>query len=204
MMDKNKVLVALTDKKWINAAKQLFSSIYFNSAWNGDVLLLIHEDKKNKFPEKEIKWFNSKGIKTKKIKPLSNRTIGRLPPSMLGKFYLFTPFFKKWNSVVYVDLDCIITRDIPTLRKRRGFFAVKSLKNSKNIGHGFNITAKDLNRYESLKNEYDLSKRSFNAGVFSFTTDIIQDNTFAELNMLFNKYGQMVKHQDQSIFNLYF
>ena len=55
------VLVTLADKNYIDQAKQLFSSVYWNAGWKGDYMLLAHE-----VPEKDLNWFREKGILVKK------------------------------------------------------------------------------------------------------------------------------------------
>ena len=83
---RNNLLVTLADKNYIDQAKQLFSSVYFNSGWKGDYMLLAHE-----IHEGELKWFRDKGILIKKCRPLYDKGIAHLPPAMLDKFYLSTP-----------------------------------------------------------------------------------------------------------------
>jgi hypothetical protein len=38
-----KLLVTLADEKYIDQAKQLFSSAYWNGGWDGDFMLLSYE-----------------------------------------------------------------------------------------------------------------------------------------------------------------
>jgi len=45
---KKHLLVTLANENYINQAKQLFSSAYFNGGWDGDYLLLAHEIPENK------------------------------------------------------------------------------------------------------------------------------------------------------------
>lgn len=49
---KKNLIVTLADKNYIDQAKQLFSSVYFNAGWNGDYMLLAHE-----ISESELRWF---------------------------------------------------------------------------------------------------------------------------------------------------
>ena len=71
-MTKENLLVTLADKNYIDQAKQLFSSVYWNAGWKGDYMLLAHE-----IPEKDLKWFRNKGILIKKCKPLYDKNIGK-------------------------------------------------------------------------------------------------------------------------------
>jgi len=54
------VLVTGCDENYLDAAKALFSSTYFNGNWKGDYML-FHTG----IPENELKWFMEKGILTK-------------------------------------------------------------------------------------------------------------------------------------------
>ena len=60
---KKNLLVTLADKNYLDAAKQLFSSVYFNSGWNGDYMLLSYD-----IPKKELQWFRDRGIIVRKRK----------------------------------------------------------------------------------------------------------------------------------------
>ena len=46
---KQNLLVTLADKNYIQQAKQLFSSVYWNAGWKGDYMLWAHE-----IPEEEL------------------------------------------------------------------------------------------------------------------------------------------------------
>ena len=84
---KQNLLVTLADKNYIQQARQLFSSVYWNAGWNGDYMLLSHG-----IPDDELKWFTDKGILVKKCQPLHDKSIGLgYDPIVLDKFYLFTP-----------------------------------------------------------------------------------------------------------------
>ena len=96
MENRRNLLVTLADKNYIQQAKQLFSSVYWNAGWKGDYLLLAHE-----IPEDELKWFTDKKFLVKKCTPLCDQKTGEFnyPPVIFDKFYLFTPEFKKWNNI---------------------------------------------------------------------------------------------------------
>ena len=68
MKNKKNLLVTLADENYIEQAKQLFSSVYHNSGWKGDYMLLSHE-----IPESKLKWFRDKGILVKKCESITNR-----------------------------------------------------------------------------------------------------------------------------------
>jgi hypothetical protein len=66
------MLINLADKNHIMQAKQLFSSVYWNSGWNGDYTLLAHD-----IPEDELAWFPSKGILVKRCRQIYDKNIGK-------------------------------------------------------------------------------------------------------------------------------
>ena len=116
------VLVTIANKEYIDAAKQLFSSVYFNSGWKGDYLLITD----NSIPERDLEWFEKKGIYIKKFKPIYNKTIGPFnkSPFMLFKLNLFKTFFKKWEKIVYLDSDIIVRGPLNELLNVDKFGAV--------------------------------------------------------------------------------
>jgi len=197
MEDKRNLLVTLADRNYIQQAKQLFSSVYWNAGWKGDYMLLSHE-----IPEKELKWFRNKGILVRKCKPLEkNKISGGFPPTLLNKFYLFTPEFKKWKNIVYLDADIIVRASLDRLTKVKGFGAVLDLGLLK-IAKNINQRNKKL--FLEIQKNYQLNTQSFNAGVLIFNTDIISKNSFTELRRLFKKYSQISIWAEQAVFNLYF
>ena len=179
---KKNLLVTLADRNYIRQAKQLFSSVYWNAGWKGDYMLLSHD-----IPEKELKWFRDKGILVKKCKPLSDKGWGSWPPALLDKFYLFTPEFKKWEHVIYLDADIIVRASLDGLEKTKGISAVSHFETIINNFRNMKISSeKDTKRMiNSLKEQgYNLKESFFNGGVIVFNTDIIQENTFNNLRKL--------------------
>ncbi|MFA5856455.1 MAG: glycosyltransferase [Candidatus Pacearchaeota archaeon] len=190
---KKNVLITLADKNYIEQAKTLFSSAYFNGGWDEDFLLLSFE-----IPEKKLNWFKNKGIKIIRCKKIdSTDNIFNKEHSLIciNKFYMFTDYFKKWDKVIYLDSDIIVKSSLLELKKYKGFYATIDptlrLKNQIISGYKYNFL-----RY--------LFKKSFNAGVLVFNTEIIKENSFNELKNLFNKYKNKIKYSDQTILNLYF
>lgn len=196
MENKKNLLVTLADKNFVQQAKQLFSSVYWNAGWEGDYMLLAHE-----IPETGLKWFKDKGILVKNCKPLYDQTIGEYdyPATILDKFYLFTQEFKKWDHIVYLDADIIVRASLYKLIQTKNFSTPKTVK--KGFRYYFSTgTGKEI---LLLEKEFNLERPAFNSGVFSFSTDIIQENTFEKLLNIFYKYKN-IANGDDSIFNLFF
>ena len=60
---KKDLLVTLADSNYVDQAKQLFSSVYWNAGWRGDYMLLAYN-----IAERDLKWFRDKGILVKECK----------------------------------------------------------------------------------------------------------------------------------------
>lgn len=187
---KRNLLVTLADKNYVEQAKQLFSSVYWNAGWKGDYMLLSHE-----IPEKKLKWFRKKGILIKKCKPLN------FPDMRLSKFYLFTPEFKKWKNIVFLDADIIVKASIKDLTKIKGFYAVHDF--FPKIKDQFPFKKRDKNLYKEFKIKYNFNEDAFNSGAIAFSTDIIEKNSFSELKIL-TKYIIFSHTGEQGILNLLF
>lgn len=197
MKNRKSLLVTLADRNYLNNAKQLFSSVFWNAGWDGDYMLLAHE-----IPEKELEWFIGKGILVKRCAPLHHRDIGRenYAPVVLDKFYLFTPEFQKWDNVVFLDADIIVKASINELAKVKGFASPNVMGDTLEL---FFQKNSDPSLYKTIKEEYSLRSPAFNSGVMAFSTRIIQKTTFDSLMELFIKY-ETIASSDDPIFNLLF
>jgi len=203
MDNKNKknLLVTLADENYIEQAKQLFSSVYWNAGWKGDYMLLAHE-----VPEKKLKWFRDKGILIKKCKPLVEMT-RPLKPVILCKFYMFTREFKKWKNIVYLDADMIVRASLDELTEIGGFAAVlDDLIVDKLIDQFIPPFQMNKENFNKFKRKYNINSRAFKSGVMAFDTDIIEKGTFLRLKNLYEEYKKLAKPWgiDQPIFNLFF
>lgn len=186
------VLVTLVDKNFIDQAKQLFSSAYWNGGWQGDFLLLAHE-----VPESELEWFKEKGILVYPVnQSVTSARYGRWPSIILGKFFLFTPYFKKWERVVYLDADIIVQGPLAKLTHCEGFTAAPD-RYSRTVAQEFKHPS------PSLQHAYRLSSPAFNSGVLVIETKSIRNETFEDLQRLSERYQPEVRYGEQAILNLY-
>ena len=190
--------MTLADKNYVEQAKQLFSSVYWNAGWDGDYMLLCHG-----IPEKELKWFRNKGILVKKCMPLKGFNLVNLPIIVYAKFYLFTEEFKKWETILYLDSDIIVKKSLNYIKKLKGFWAAKDILNP-NISDQFGKIKLYSNAFRGFTDKYELSKMAFNAGVFIFDSKIINNKTYPELLLLSEKYSNATRYNEQGILNLYF
>ncbi len=192
-----KLVVTIANKDFLNQAKQLFSSVYWNSNWNGDYMLISQG-----IPEEDLRWFREKDILVREIDIYKDVVMGsNYNPIILCKIEIFKEYFKKWEKIIYLDCDIIVTSSLNNLLKINTFGAVKDL-----ISIEENID-KDIipnEEYKQLQKKYKLNKRCFNSGVFVFDTKIIKNNTFKELYSYIEKKINYIKFEDQFILNIFF
>lgn len=192
---KSNLLVTLADRKYINQAKQLFSSVYWNSGWKGDYMILSHE-----IPDNELSWFRNKGILIKECTPLNDSSLTYYySPVVLDKFYLFTEEFKKWKNIIFLDSDIIVKGSLEKLTRVKHFAAAQDLYFNKLSSQFFDSKQTVFNNVT-----YDTDKPAFNSGVFAFNTQIITPHTFNDLNYLFKANRENFRYLDQATLNLYF
>ncbi|MCF7814785.1 MAG: hypothetical protein K9N40_09930 [Candidatus Cloacimonetes bacterium] len=194
---KKNLLVTLADDNYIDQAKQLFSSVYWNAGWKGDYLLLAYD-----IPNEKLHWFIEKGIIIKKCEKLPGYEFKR-PTTGISKFKLFAPDFKNWRKIIYLDGDIIVRSSLDELTNVQNFAAVKDLGMPK-LYHQFKgIKEVSPEKYDVLRTKYDLSASAFNAGMFAFDTEIINQNTHNKLLGYLNEYMQPC-FVDQPILNMIF
>jgi Glycosyl transferase family 8 len=201
-MPKN-LLVTLSDKNYLQQAKQLFSSVYWNAGWRGDYMLLACE-----VPEPELQWFREKGILVKEVKPFSDKVpegggATRYPATVACKLGLFSEEFKSWGTLVFIDADCIVRYPLDSLAKTKGFAAARDWCATIS-GQIRKLDGMSESEHAQLFNGYNPIAPAFNTGVFAFNTDIIDNTTQAKLKQIVDKYLDSGRFGEQLCINLYF
>lgn len=179
---KNNLVATLADENYIDQAKQFFSSVYFNSGWQGDYMLLAY-----KIPENKLKWFRDRGILIKKCYISSDLMDQKWPETVLNKAYLFSPEFRKWKNIIYLDGDIIVNASIDRLAEVSGFAAAESYSLFKGSFYDLlfiRADKKNETKFHELKSKYDFNSKMFNTGVMAFNTDIIEEDSFQKLRDL--------------------
>jgi len=193
------LLVTLADKNYVNYAKQLFSSVYWNAGWKGDYMLLAHE-----IPAEDLAWFRNKGILVKECAPINMKKLaGTFPLSALNKLYLFTPEFKKWNNIIFLDPDIIVRSSLDKIAKVKGFNAVQDGLKLGRLRHQLNFHD-DPNLFRQFKKKFKLRAPALNSGVLAFSTDIITDTLFEDLLRTGKEYEEICTHAEQTVLSLFF
>lgn len=204
---KRSLFVTLADENYLEQAKQLFSSVYWNAGWKGDYMLLAHE-----VPEKKLKWFKDKGILIKRCKALYKKYSKDVKSIFATKFYLFTKQFNKWDVIVYSDADVIVRANFDALCSLKGFWSVRDLSGTmgQHIINEKEAMERKLDEkerkklIEQLASECDLDHPAFAAGFFAFDTSLIKEDTFNQLKGTFKKYYPITSFGDPITFNLIF
>ena len=167
------LLVTLADRNFLDQAKQLLSSAYWNAGWNGDYMLLACE-----IPATELQWFRRKRILIKEVKPHCGRESGNngllYPATVTSKLCVFSEEFKEWRTVVFIDADCIVRYPLDALVRTKSFAAARDWLTTAVIGcQARRPESIEESVYSQQLNGFSLTATAFNTGVFAFNTDII-------------------------------
>jgi len=201
---KKDLLVTLADGNYIDQAKQLFSSVYWNAGWKGDYLLLAYN-----IPGRDLRWFRGKGILVREcesILPGINSRLGHAPLTTLSRFFLFTPEFKKWKNIVFLDGDIVVRGSLDELTKILGFAAVRihNIHRTSLKGSFRKRTNNNKHLFRALESNCDLRRPAFNSGVMAFNTDIISDTDFQNLKNILLLFKDIIFISEETVLNLHF
>jgi lipopolysaccharide biosynthesis glycosyltransferase len=198
---KKNVLVTLADQNFIPQAKQLFSSAYWNGGWQGDFLLLAHE-----IPKEDLRWFREKGIIVFPCRALTSETFSDPThrSAALSKFYLFTPFFKQWKTVVYLDADIIVRASLEELVHIRASFAAGEAGGFTLQDEFLEPDSENQQVLREVEAHYSMEKTALNSGVLAFKTKIIKEGVFDKLLALYRYFDDVDRCGEETVLNLFF
>lgn len=115
------------------------------------------------------------------------------------KYYLFTPFFKQWRYVFYIDCGAKIYNNIAPI--------LKTATPDKLLAHSDSYPTYQWKlSYQFINTDgmdWNLETDYFQTTIMLFDTSIIEDDTFQQLYELTEKYP-VSKTNDQGILNLYY
>lgn len=193
------LLVTLADERYLEPAKALFGCVHGQCGWSGDLMLLAHE-----VPEEQLAAFRERGVLVKRCEAWfrDEQPGRRRPVTALSKFQLFTPEFRRWENVLYLDGDMMFWASLDRLARVRGLAAV---------GDRTPLAAQfpdrdgaNRERWRELEARCDPRREIFNSGLLAFRTDVIRDDSFTRLTELYLRYHALQQLRDQPTFNLYF
>ena len=207
----SKVFVALANKKFIEHSKSLFYSAKVDGKWDGDFVLIVPEEDRDTFNEKE---FTDKGINI-----FFGKTLPGNPKPHYYKYYLWTEYFKKWDWIFYCDMDVLFFNEIKfDLQNRQKDVLYANDCNGTCLKFQFEYRDFEVKRfneeqqqkYEWIQENWSWDTPSFQSCFMLFHKDLIQDDTFDNLIKLHNEYYvyyDLVLHgltEEQSILNVEF
>jgi len=200
-----KTLVAiLTSEELFLPTNQLITSIrtFWNYWW--DVLLFT-----SFMPKMQEEFYKARWVKIITFESIFSWFNHSYPNIILLKFYLFTEFFKKWDQVMYLDVDITIRCDLNSLfsRYKNWIYAVREfwfapLSSQFRTPSTFNDL--EFSKWKKIEKSIDLERWAYNTGVILFNTNIIHASTFPSLLKLYNDLGEISFFIDQVIINIFF
>ena len=207
----SKVFVALANKKFIEHSKSLFYSAKVDGKWDGDFVLIVPEEDRDTFNEKE---FTDRGVEI-----FFGKTLPGKPKPHYYKYYLWTEYFKKWDWIFYCDMDVLFFNKIEfDLESRQKDILYANDCNGTCLKFQFEYRDFEVKRfneeqqqkYEWIQENWSWDTPSFQSCFMLFHKDLIQNNTFDNLIKLHNEYYvyyDLVLHgltEEQSILNVEF
>ena len=207
----SKVFVALANKKFIEHSKSLIYSAKVDGKWDGDFVLIVPEEDRDTFNEKE---FTDRGVEI-----FFGKTLPGKPKPHYYKYYLWTEYFKKWDWIFYCDMDVLFFNKIEfDLESRQKDILYANDCNGTCLKFQFEYRDFEVKRfneeqqqkYEWIQENWSWDTPSFQSCFMLFHKDLIQNNTFDNLIKLHNEYYvyyDLVLHgltEEQSILNVEF
>jgi hypothetical protein len=118
------------------------------------------------------------------------------------KYHLFTTFFKRWDTIFYIDAGAKIFNNIQPL--------LDCAEEDTLLAHSdayptyqWKMSGQFRGDCRELRERWDLERDYFQSTIMLFDTSIIEEDTFRELCDLTEKYPTSGTN-DQGILNLYF
>ena len=173
---KKYVLALACDTNYINEAKALIGSVLREGKWKYDICLIA-----NNLEEDKIKEFTDIGVFVKDVDASEH--------SYHIKYHLFTEYFKKWEKVLYLDCDIMISNDINFMVDLDGKIFCDGEANKVGV---FFERDKNKEVFDEMASLYNVDKFGFNSGCMLFKTSLITLSTFNELHELREKYMDKV------------
>tara|TARA_Y100000992_G_C21183073_1_gene451669 strand:- start:48 stop:746 length:699 start_codon:yes stop_codon:yes gene_type:complete len=186
--------------------------------YNGEILLIIGDDMKDKENEIKLKYdiqvkyfpnfiFDEKFMKD--FNSLNRQALWKNKIFQYHKFHIFNTYFKQWDYILYLDCGINILRPIkPILElKKPDILLARNdpwgpFINKWSLGTQFDQTH---NKFEELNKTYNLLdiKNYFNTSFMLLDTNIIKENICKDLYNLSINFPLAITN-DQAIIALYF
>jgi lipopolysaccharide biosynthesis glycosyltransferase len=193
------LVVTLGNKPYLDQVKQLFSSLYFNAEWKGDCMLLCDRS----LNAEDTDWFNKRGIRVRPYDPLLPEKIGISHQIAWLKLNIFTPAFREWENIIFLDGDIIVRAPLDELLNLDGLNAVRVMNGERSdlMGQFHNY---DENRLKMLTSQFDCPGPALNAGVLAFKSTLIKDDMLENFKKIAYEYKDVIFISEETVLNMYF
>ena len=193
------VLVVVANSEYTEQAKQVFGSAHENGKWNGDYVLLASG---MTFPQ--IRWFTDRGISVIACENLyGKQRLGHYPATPANKLYIFSPYFRKWRKLLFLDADIIIRAPLYPLLRVRGFGAAPDFGDT-TIADQFLAEHRKNPIVRALARSIDFDRPAFNTGVLMFEPSSLKRDILSRGALLMQKYGRVSTYAEQASLNILF
>jgi len=208
----NKVLVAVSDSNYIKYFLPLIESAKDKGKWDGDFCLIISDETDNDL---------TKSIEDMGIHIFRPPKLPENPPPHFYKMYLFDEYFKKWDWILFSDLDVIFlnTIELDLDNKDKKYLYTKKdglsfMNHFYGATDGF-LEDKPIKLSKEQKDEKDKIYKKYGDGdafqtcFLLYHSDIIKQGYFKKLKdayLYYYCYYELARNSwwDQSIFNIVF
>ena len=199
-MSKN-LFVTLCDSNFLNHSKALLSGLVNRCKWDGDIAILC-----DNIDDDRLTDFKKKGIIIIKNPPLFEydlcvKTFEKWGNIVFNKYYLFGDYFKKWDKIIYMDVDFVMHESINNLLNLGG---INMPSDFTSVSINFN-SYKHPNEYAELAEAYDMKHPNFNVGLMVIDTkQICDDSLISHMVSLTKKNFKILQMPEQAIINMVF
>jgi lipopolysaccharide biosynthesis glycosyltransferase len=200
-----KVLVSIANSEYIRYFLPMIQSAIDKGKWRNDFCLIVTEDIDSELTNQ----LESNGVHIFRT-PLLPET----PPIHFYKMYLFDEYFKKWDWVLYSDLDVLFLNPIElNLTEKSKEFLYTKQDGYSFMKHFYGQTDSELTEEQIEEKTKILEKYgdgdSFQTCFMLFHTDMIDFGYFKKLYksyLYYYCYYELARNSwwDQSIFNIVF
>ncbi|TVR77451.1 MAG: hypothetical protein EA412_11155 [Chitinophagaceae bacterium] len=206
---KKHAIAVLSDEGHLEKAKQIIYSSYKFGNWKGEYILLAYEIQ----DKSKLKWFTDRNIRIVHTHYIPEHGMSPENPVSIfyAKLFLFDPALKGYHSILYLDTDMIVRKDLSELLKYDSFAAADDCYLNP-FYHQFGIS--DLRIYKNYPNRsdkllnilesYNVNKTSFNAGMMLIDSYRNTQERYDEILAEVKKFGAFSVLGDQGVLNAYF
>lgn len=193
------VIATIATESYLDMAKQLFSSAYFDGAWDGDFLLL----KFGKIKNEKLAWFMQRGIYVSPAE-IIDQEAPFAKHILLSKISIFSNDLRqKWDKIILLDSDMIVRAPIRNLRSVQRIGAVQGIAKPLNKHKIYRPTRKDpislRRKYETLKHMADLNAPSVNGGLYVLDTSWIAPHTYDSIKAHYQAFSELLVSDERII-----